>query len=236
VQKNAVRASHPDRIRTEFPALPYHRKAADDRLGPTALDGISSVAFAKASCKSAILRSRIDNRTVSQRPCLLPAPKSKRTDWGRRPQRPGNQHALARISGFSPGNSPSRITGCRWLCRNHSTMSGNLTFRCKSVSGGAARLAIQKRTAAVKKLWRTGLPCGRMRKTKKIFPDRFSGHASHRPRCAERLAKRSARRLRSSSADRQYPFEMTPAVIRRRLHPPQDARRQTAHGRFVVAD
>src|ERR1700686_1021193 len=39
---------------------------------------------------------------------------------GRRPQRPGNQSALARVVWSPPGNSPSRITGCRWLCRNHS--------------------------------------------------------------------------------------------------------------------
>src|SRR6202140_1917046 len=39
---------------------------------------------------------------------------------GRRPPRPGNQSALAGVFWRPPGNSPSRITGCRWLCRNHS--------------------------------------------------------------------------------------------------------------------
>ena len=60
-------------------------------------------------------------------PAALSAPKSKTRGGGRK--RPGNQFALSRISGMSPGNSPSRITGCRWLCRNHSASSGTLTFR-----------------------------------------------------------------------------------------------------------
>jgi len=49
-----------------------------------------------------ILRSRARNRYDGQQPS--PAPKSKR---GRRPQRPGNQFALARVSGVSAGGSPS---------------------------------------------------------------------------------------------------------------------------------
>jgi hypothetical protein len=65
-----------------------------------------------------------DPVTLRSRPCnrhgwptACPASKSRR---GRRPQRPGNQSALARVVWSPPGNSPSRITGCRWLCRNHS--------------------------------------------------------------------------------------------------------------------
>jgi hypothetical protein len=43
---------------------------------------------------------------------------------------PGQPVALARVSDLSPGNSPSRIAGCRWLCRNHPASTGTLTFRC----------------------------------------------------------------------------------------------------------
>jgi hypothetical protein len=44
---------------------------------------------------------------------------------GRRPQRPGNQFAFARVSDMSPGDSPSRITGCCRPCRNHPASSEN---------------------------------------------------------------------------------------------------------------
>jgi hypothetical protein len=83
-----------------------------------------SAAFAKASHRFVILRSRTGNRCGGQRSVLL-----RRAGWGRRPQCPGNQSRLRAFSGVSPGNSPSRIAGCRWLCRNHSASSGTLTFR-----------------------------------------------------------------------------------------------------------
>jgi hypothetical protein len=65
-----------------------------------------SAAFAKASPQIMIRRSRSCGHRGGQRP--NPAP---RAGWGRRPQRPGNQYTLTRISGMSPGNSPSRIAG-----------------------------------------------------------------------------------------------------------------------------
>jgi len=77
-----------------------------------------------------ISRSRARNRCGGQQPCS--APKSKR---GRRPQRPGNQFALARVSGVSADGSFFRIAGRCWLCRNHSAGSESprfslpLTFR-----------------------------------------------------------------------------------------------------------
>jgi hypothetical protein len=87
--------------------LPYHRKAADDRLGPTALDQISSAAFAKASCKSVILRSRTDNRTVSQRSCLLPAPKAKeQIGGGGRNARATSSTRLRAFLDFPPAIHP----------------------------------------------------------------------------------------------------------------------------------
>src|SRR6202140_5685323 len=53
---------------------------------------------------------------------------------GRRPQRPGNQSALARVVWSPPGNSPSRITGCRWLCRNHSQAQELSRFAATTLS------------------------------------------------------------------------------------------------------
>jgi hypothetical protein len=97
----------------------------NDRFSPTALDTIPSAAFAKAGCGSIISRSRIHNRR-GWPAALLPL---RKAEWGRRPQRPGNQFALARGFWIPPGNSLSRIAGCRWLCRNHSASSGTLTFR-----------------------------------------------------------------------------------------------------------
>ena len=96
-------------------------KRCNDRFSPTALE--RSAAFAKASCRFVTLRRTCD-RYGGQRPC--PAPRSK--GGGGRNAR-ATSRAYARFAGISPGNSPSRITGCRWLCRNHSAGSGTLTFR-----------------------------------------------------------------------------------------------------------
>jgi hypothetical protein len=82
----------------------------------------------------------------------------------RRPQRPGNPHALARVSGVSSGDSPSRAAGCRWLCRNHSAGCRNFTFSLHTLSACFFRLAMKNPAALVQKLWTTGLPCGSARK------------------------------------------------------------------------
>jgi hypothetical protein len=60
-----------------------------------------------------------------QRPFIAP-----RSSLGEGAATPGQPVAPARVLWISPGNSPSRITGCRWLCRNHSASSGTFTFRC----------------------------------------------------------------------------------------------------------
>ena len=85
-----------------------------------------SAAFAKASCGSDTSRSRICNRHGW--PAARSAPWSR---MGEEAATPGQPVALTRSLGSPPGNSPSRITGCRWLCRNHSASSGTFTFRCK---------------------------------------------------------------------------------------------------------
>lgn len=59
---------------------------------------------------------------VGQRPAC-----SEEQNRGRRPQRLGYQPRSRACC--IPGNSPSRITGCRWLCRNHPASAGIFTFR-----------------------------------------------------------------------------------------------------------
>jgi hypothetical protein len=62
-QKNAVQASHPDRIHTWFPAPPDLRMTASARSAP------QECRIAKASCGLVILRSRTCNRCGGQRSC-----------------------------------------------------------------------------------------------------------------------------------------------------------------------
>lgn len=58
----------------------------------------------------------------------LPAPKSGR---GTEAATPGLPVALgAFLEVFPRGNSLSPTAGCHWLCRNHPTRSGTITFRC----------------------------------------------------------------------------------------------------------
>ena len=51
----------------------------------------------EASCGPVTLRSRIHNRAVGQRPCPASCSEERGAEWGSRPQRPGNQFALARV-------------------------------------------------------------------------------------------------------------------------------------------
>ena len=144
-------------------ACPITAKQRNDRFSPTALEEMPSAAFAEASCRFVIFRSRPINRRSGQRSC--PAPKSKIGGGGRNARATSSR--LRTFSGFPTGNSPSRITGCRWLCRNHSASSGNFTFRWIHSQPETLHLATQKLRHLVKKLWRMTLPCGRMRKTEK---------------------------------------------------------------------
>ena len=168
----------PDRIRTWFPACLITAGRRNDRFSPSALalSQATSAAFAKASyrfadLKTEALRSPTRNRCGGQRPVsrstalLLRRAKNKERER-RRPQRPGNQSALARFSGMSPDDSPSRITGCRWLCRNHSASSGNSHVSLNPLSATLLRPATQKTSPLVQKLWTMCLPCGSPRKTK----------------------------------------------------------------------
>ena len=111
---NAAEASHLDRIRSWFPALPFTAWRRNDRFSPTALE--RSAAFAKASCRFMISRSKdlaITNLQPPRWPAALPAACSKRASagWGRRPQRPGNQSRsrafLDRPPAIHPRESPA---------------------------------------------------------------------------------------------------------------------------------
>jgi len=153
VEKNKCGRGQPPRPHcSRIPALPCHRMAADDRFSPTTLplSRASSAAFAKASCRFMILRSKdfeIDRSfdpTISRpndlaitnpQPLRQPAALSRsllqrvRSGMGEEAATPGQPVALARVFWRSSGDSPSRIAGCRWLCRNHPASSGTLTFR-----------------------------------------------------------------------------------------------------------
>ena len=120
--------------------LPCHRLATALSDGMTASVRQRSrslerriVTLAKASCPFVISRRQRCNRCGGQRPLFLarcPAPKEQKDNKQEgEAATPGQPVALARVSDQSPGNSPSRIAGCRWLCRNHPASTGTLTFR-----------------------------------------------------------------------------------------------------------
>ena len=66
---------------------------------------------------------------VSSGPFLLPASKKQKSEVGEEAATPGQPVALSRGIWRSAGDSPSRIAGCRCLCRNHSASTRTLTFR-----------------------------------------------------------------------------------------------------------
>ena len=122
-ESNAAQASHPSRIVRVFLLQLDTAWRWNDRFRPDS---------ARKGCRicqsqSPIRRLTMTNRQPLRRPAAFVL--LRRAAWGRRPQRPGNQSRLHAFSGFLPGNSPSGIAGCRWLCRNHSASSGTFTFR-----------------------------------------------------------------------------------------------------------
>jgi hypothetical protein len=95
----------PEPHRTWFPAW------RNDRFSPTALE--RSAAFAKAGCRSVTLRSPICNRQGW--PAAPSCSEEQNGGIGRNARATSLRSRT--FSGFPPGNSPSRITGCCWLCR-----------------------------------------------------------------------------------------------------------------------
>ncbi len=125
-----LRASHPKPHRNVISC-----SALNDDFSPTALAlrKAASATFAETGDLSAISRSRSAHPAVAGGPYLVRAPKKHWTS-GERPQRPGNQPHLRAFLELSPGNSPSRITGCRQLCRNHSAGSGTHVFAAHTLN------------------------------------------------------------------------------------------------------
>lgn len=114
-------ASHLEPHRAWIPAFASSpRTRRNDCLGPIALP--KSATFAEAVCRRVVSRSRLRNRCGGQQPFLLVA---RRGGGGRNARATSRAHAHA---GCVPGNSLSRITGCRWLCRNHPAKSGTSRF------------------------------------------------------------------------------------------------------------
>jgi hypothetical protein len=87
------------------------------------------------------------NRCGSQQPNPV-----RRAGSGKRPQRPGNQ-SRKRVSGISPGDSPSRITGCRWPYRKSSGKCRSRTFCMHTLSARSLLSATQNHSPAVQNLW-----------------------------------------------------------------------------------
>jgi hypothetical protein len=135
----------------------------NDRFSPTAPQ--RSAAFAKASCRFVISRSRTRKPCGGQRPC--PARCSRATcRVGEEAAMPGQPVALARVF----WNVPRRFTlENRRLPLALPQSFGKLRNYHVSLNPLSARLlrpATQKSCAVVQKLWRMRLPCGRARKTK----------------------------------------------------------------------
>ena len=149
---NAARASHPTAsLRGFLPAVVADWRR-NDRFSPTALE--SSAASAKARCRSVILRSRICTRNAGQQPSC-----SEEHEWGRRPQRPGNQSRSRAFSGFPPAihsrESPLPLA----LPQS----SGKLRNSHVSHASTLSQIVAHRNTKTahlVKKLWRMRLPCG----------------------------------------------------------------------------
>ena len=103
--------------------------------------------------------TKLLSSAVNQR--LSPA---QRAGWGRRPQRPDNQHALSRIPGVFPSNSPSRIAGYRWRTAIIRQAQEPHVFD-EPLSDRSAQTATGNNHRFVQKLWTLRLLCGKARKT-----------------------------------------------------------------------
>ena len=141
----------------------------NDRFSPAslALFQATSVAFAKASCPFVISRSRSGKLCGGQRP--VPVRCSRATHRvGEEAAMPGQPVALARSL-----EVPRRFT-----LENHRLPLAlpqsfgklrKLHVSLNPLSASLLRLATQKTSPVVQKLWTLRLPCGRPRKTKNKY-------------------------------------------------------------------
>ena len=93
----------------------------DDASGPTAL--ASERRICRSRLQIVIRKSQTAITAVASGPVLL-----DERDGGGGRNAQATSTRLRAFSGMSSGNSPSRITGNRWLCRKSSSNLGNLTL------------------------------------------------------------------------------------------------------------
>jgi hypothetical protein len=162
----------PDRIRTWFPACLVTAGRRNDRFSPSAL--ATSAAFAKASCRFAIarpkiLRSLTGNRCGGQRPCPAPLLHSE------------ERRAISEREEAATPGQPVRACALFWNVPRRFTLENhrlplalpqsfgeirNSHVSLNPLSARLLRLATQKTSPLVQKLWTMCLPCGSPRKTK----------------------------------------------------------------------
>lgn len=102
--------------------------------------------------------------TVGQRPDLL-----HRTEWGRRPQRPGYQSRSRALSGFAPRQFTLENHRLPLALPQSFGKLRNFHVSLRTLSARSLRLARQKTCIVVQKLWTMIFPCGRRRKTKNYY-------------------------------------------------------------------
>jgi hypothetical protein len=144
-------ASHPGPHQTCVPApcLRSPRKRRHDCFSLTALERKCRI-LPKPVADSCSCDHKSTTAAGDQRPLLL-----QEASRGRRPQRPGNQLALARsVWKFTPRQSAFENHRLPPACRNHPASSGTLTFRWSQ--SRPVRLTWQRKKLAA--LCRT---CGR---------------------------------------------------------------------------
>lgn len=96
--------------------------------------------------------------------CAMPAAQlCSRASRKRRPQRPGAQPALTRVSGLPPAIHPREPPATAGFAVRPAGLKAS-RFRCHTLWGRTSRPATEKLRPVVKKLWTTKLLCGTLRK------------------------------------------------------------------------
>jgi hypothetical protein len=104
--------------------------------------------------------SSSDNLRSASRPTLLTEQVGRR-----RPQRPGNQHALARVFRCPPIIHPRELPATADSAAIVQ-QTRKFTFSLDTLCDRTFRAATEKHKSLVQKLWTAKLPCGKPRKTK----------------------------------------------------------------------
>jgi len=110
--------------------------------------------------------------TVGQRLYLF-----RRTEWGRRPQRPGNQSRLRALSGFAPRQFTLENHRLPLALPQSFGKLKNFHVSLPTLSARSLHPARQKTCMVVQKLWTMIFPCGRRRKNENYYSERISSTA-----------------------------------------------------------